>query len=73
MARTVLKIDGMSCEMCSKKVSDSILKVGGVSGVRIDLEKGTADIAHEGAKDEDLIRAVLDAGFRSKAKHGLFR
>ncbi|MCL2031774.1 MAG: heavy-metal-associated domain-containing protein [Methanomassiliicoccaceae archaeon] len=72
MAKTVLKIDGMSCEMCSKKVSDALLDTEGVTDVKVDLKKGTAEVMQEGVKDEDLIRAVLDAGFRSKVKHGLF-
>jgi copper chaperone CopZ len=72
MAKTTLKVDGMMCEMCSNSVSTTLRKVKGVSDVKIDLKKGTADITHEGAKDEDLIRAVLDAGFRSKVKRGLF-
>jgi copper chaperone CopZ len=73
MTKTVLQIEGMSCEMCSKKVRESLLGVKGVSGATVDLKKGTAEVAHEGAKDEALIRAVLDAGFRSKVKHGLFK
>jgi len=71
MAKTVLKIEGMACEACSKKVSDAILKVEGVSDVRVNLKKGTAEVAHEGANDDDLVRAVLDAGFRSKVKRGI--
>jgi len=72
MAKTILKVDGMMCEMCSNSVSTALRKVNGVSDVEIDLKKGIADVTHEGAKDDDLIRAVLDAGFRSKIKHGLF-
>ncbi|MDR1954890.1 MAG: heavy-metal-associated domain-containing protein [Candidatus Methanoplasma sp.] len=72
MSKTVLKIDGMSCEMCSRKVSDILLGTDGVSDVKVDLKKGTAAVVHEGVKEEDLIRAVLDAGFRSKVKHGSF-
>ncbi|MDR0309342.1 MAG: heavy-metal-associated domain-containing protein [Candidatus Methanoplasma sp.] len=72
MAKTVLKIEGMSCEMCSKKVSDTLLGISGVSGVNVDLKKGTASVVQEGVKEEDLIRAVLDAGFRSKIRRGLF-
>ena len=73
MVKTVLKIDGMHCGMCAKKVSDALLGVNGVSGADVDVKKGTAEVIHDGAKDDDLIRAVLDAGFRSKVKHGLFQ
>ena len=68
-----MKIDGMRCNMCAKKVNDALMGVKGVSGANVDIKKGTAEVTHEGAKDEDLIRAVLDAGFRSNVKHGLFQ
>ena len=71
MAKTVLKIDGMACEMCSKGVSDALLRIKGVSATEVDLKKGTAEVTHEGVKDDDLVRAVLDAGFRSKVKRGI--
>jgi copper chaperone CopZ len=73
MVRTVLKIEGMMCEMCSKKVYQALLGVKGVSDVNADHKKGTAEVAHEGVKDEDLVRAVLNAGYRSKVKRGLFQ
>ena len=72
MPKTTLKIDGMTCEMCSKRVNDNLRKVKGVTDVKVDLKKGTAAVMQEGAKDEDMIRAVLDAGFRSQVKRGLF-
>ncbi|MCL2148679.1 MAG: heavy-metal-associated domain-containing protein [Methanomassiliicoccaceae archaeon] len=73
MAKTVLSIDGMSCGACSKRVEDALLDVEGVSDVKVDLKKGAAEVVHEGAGEEALVRAVLDAGFRSKVKRGLFR
>lgn len=72
MAKTTLKVDGMMCEMCSNSVGAALLKLEGVTDVKVDLKKGTAGVTHAGVKDEDLIRAVLDAGFRSNVKHGLF-
>ncbi|MDR3074528.1 MAG: heavy-metal-associated domain-containing protein [Candidatus Methanoplasma sp.] len=72
MAKTILKIDGMSCGMCSGKVRDALKAIEGVGEVDVDLRKGTATIIHDGASDESLIGAVLDAGFRSKVKHGFF-
>jgi Copper chaperone len=72
MAKTVLKIEGMSCKMCSGKVDEALKNVSGVTDVEVDLKKGTAIITHDNAKEDDLISAVLDAGFRSKVKHGLF-
>ncbi|MCL1979158.1 MAG: heavy-metal-associated domain-containing protein [Methanomassiliicoccaceae archaeon] len=70
MAKTVLKIDGMTCEMCSKRVNNALIEIDGVSDAKVDLKKGTAEITQEGVNDDTLIRAVLDAGYRSKVKRG---
>jgi Copper chaperone len=72
MVNTVLKIEGMSCPMCSGKVDEALKNVSGVTDVAVDLKKGVATVAHDNVKEEDLIAAVLDVGFRSKVKHGLF-
>jgi len=72
MVKTVLKIEGMSCPMCSGKVDEALKNVSGVTDVAVDLKKGMATIMHDNVKEEDLIAAVLDVGFRSKVKHGLF-
>jgi len=73
MAKTVLIIEGMSCGMCSNKVDQFLKKVNKVTSVTIDLKKGTAEVIHDGVKDEELIRAVVDAGYRAKVKQGLFK
>ncbi len=72
MTKTTLKIEGMMCEGCAKSVKDGLEKVGGVQSVEVNLKKGTAAVVHEGASDEALIAAVVDAGFRASVKHGLF-
>ena len=73
MTKTILKIEGMSCEMCSGKVAEALGRIEGVSDVKVDLKKGTAEVIQEGVNDDTLVRAVLDVGFRSKVKHGLLR
>lgn len=72
MTKTTLKIEGMMCEGCVKSVSESLGKVPGVTDVEVNLKKGTATVQQEGASDEALIKAVVDAGFRATVKHGLF-
>lgn len=73
MTKTTIKIDGMMCEGCVNNVKASVEKVPGVQSVDVNLKKGTATVQHEGTSDEDLIRAVVDAGFRGSVKRGLFR
>ena len=72
MTKTTLKIEGMMCEGCVKKVKDGLESVDNVTSVDVNLKKGTATVMHEGAADEALISAVVDAGFRASVKKGLF-
>ncbi len=72
MTKTVLKVEGMSCAMCSGGVTASLLRVKGVTDAKVDLKKGTAEVIHEGVSDDILIRAVVDAGYKAKVKSGLF-
>ncbi len=74
MSDKTLIVDGMHCEKCQKKVEDALSGVEGVSSVSVDLGKGKAKVTlDKDVSDEDLCMAVLDAGFKAKVKHGLFR
>lgn len=72
MTKTTLKIEGMMCEGCVGKVRTALEGLDGASSVAVDLKKGTATVIHEGLSDEELISAVVDAGFRASVKRGLF-
>ena len=72
MSKTTLKIEGMMCEGCVKKVKDNLEAIDNVTSVDVNLKKGTATVVHEGVADEALISAVVDAGFRANVKKGLF-
>jgi len=70
--KTTLKIEGMMCEGCVKSVTEALQKVDKVTSVDVSLKANKAVVEHDGASDEALISAVVDAGFRASAKHGLF-
>jgi copper chaperone CopZ len=70
--KTTLKIEGMMCEGCVKSVTEALQKVDKVTKVDVSLKSNKAVVEHDGASDEALIAAVVDAGFRASAKHGLF-
>jgi copper chaperone len=70
--KTTLKIEGMMCEGCVSKVNEKLKAVDKVTKVDVNLKAGKAVVEHDGATDEELIAAVVDAGFRATAKHGLF-
>lgn len=72
MAKTTLKIEGMMCEGCASTVRTALESVDGVTSVDVVLKKNTATVTHDGADDESLVSAVVDAGFRASIKRGLF-
>lgn len=56
-------IDGMSCGHCSARVEKALNAIDGVSA-RVDLDNKTAYIENGNTvKDEEIIRAVKDAGY----------
>lgn len=56
-------IDGMSCGHCSERVEKALNAIDGVSA-RVDLNNKTAYIENGNTvKDEEIIRAVKDAGY----------
>lgn len=74
MAKINLNIQGMTCINCVNKVENSLKSVEGVSEVTVNQKKGSAQVVYDDsvATDKDLIRAVVDVGFRAEVKRGLF-
>ena len=57
----VLEIDGMHCDACVRRVS---LALGAVPGTRIHtVEVGRATVMAEPSSEQELRKAVADAGF----------
>ena len=66
MTHKKLNVEGMMCEHCVAHVTEALEGVKGVRNVRVSLEDGTADLdAGLLVKDEDLTRAVEDAGYKA--------
>lgn len=57
-----LKIDGMTCGHCVKAVSSALEQIPGVHAVRVDLERGQAEIDGS-AELAQLIEAVRAEGY----------
>ncbi|AGI47319.1 Copper chaperone [Thermoplasmatales archaeon BRNA1] len=66
-----LKVDNMMCEVCVANVTKA-LDIDGVSDLSVKI--GSASLSYDEAKvsEEQLIRAVVDAGFPCRVKKGLF-
>jgi len=59
----ILKIEGMSCSMCTGKVEKALKNIAGVTSVRVDLGKKEAIIAGF-AEYGVLAKTVEDLGFK---------
>lgn len=49
MEKTILHVDGMSCEHCVKAVRNAVGALPGVSGVAVDLKAKTVTVEHDPA------------------------
>jgi copper ion binding protein len=64
MEKTVIKVNGMTCEHCVKAVSEALSSQGGVDKVKVDLKKGLATVKHEAGVDVQALKnAIVEAGF----------
>ncbi|MGV9327164.1 heavy-metal-associated domain-containing protein [Streptosporangium sandarakinum] len=56
-------VSGMTCGHCVSSVSGEIGKVGGVTGVAVDLPTGSVTVNGSGFTDEEIRAAVEQAGY----------
>lgn len=63
--KKILKIEGMSCKYCSKRVEDSLLSLNGIKKVKVNLENKEAIITLEHLIDDVQIKEKIeDLGFK---------
>jgi periplasmic mercuric ion binding protein len=65
-ATTTLKVSGWTCGACPSKTESALKKVDGVTSVKTDEKKGTAEVTYddEKAKVAQLESAVTASGFK---------
>jgi copper ion binding protein len=62
--KTVLKIDGMSCDHCVKHVKDALEEISGVASAKVSLDDNSADVEHDAAVTLAAMKeAVTEAGY----------
>ena len=62
--KVIIKVDGMHCEHCAKKVSDAITKIDQKCKVKVDLKCGEVTITSKNAIDIDSVKEnVNQTGF----------
>lgn len=60
----ILKIDGMMCEHCKKRVEDTLKAMNGVTDAKVNLEEKSATVTMENEiSTEDFQNAITDAGY----------
>ena len=71
MSAIALAVTGMSCDACVRHVTKALLKVPGVTGARVDLAAGRAEVEHDAAIDgQRLVEAVTKAGYGASVRPG---
>jgi copper ion binding protein len=66
MAKTTLKIQGMTCNHCVMRVAKALKAVPGVQDAEVDLQKGEASVTFDEVKvtQEKMSKAVVEAGYK---------
>lgn len=60
----VIGVEGMMCEHCAKRVTDACMSVQGVESAVVNLkEKNVTVTASEGVSEDEVKKAILDAGY----------
>lgn len=50
MEKSIIKVDGMSCEHCVKAITNAVSALPGIGSVEVSLDAGTVTIEHEPAQ-----------------------
>lgn len=66
MAKTTLKIQGMTCNHCVMRVAKALKAVTGVQDALVDMQKGEAVVTYDDTKValDKLSFAVVEAGYK---------
>jgi Cu+-exporting ATPase len=68
MATTTIKVDGMSCAGCVRKLIRRFGDLPGVTGINVHLKAGLAQVKFNADEvgHEALLKVVHDAGFKGQ-------
>ncbi len=67
MAKTTIKVQGMTCNHCVMRVAKALKAVPGVQDAQVDLQKAEAIVTYDDAKvpREKLSSAIVEAGYKT--------
>ncbi len=58
--KIIIKIDGMSCSHCAKKVSDSLSSIKDISKVKVDVQEKQATITVIKDIEDKLLKETIE-------------
>jgi len=62
-----IKIEGMTCPMCTTAIKKSLKKIKGVSKAKVKLNTEIASVTFdEEVKEEALLQAIKDVGYKGE-------
>lgn len=70
MENVTLNIEGMTCDMCVKHVTEALTHIVGVTAVKVSLENNKADVGFDPDKTtiSDMIGAVTEEGYAASPR-----
>lgn len=60
MEKSVLNVDGMSCQHCVKAITQAVGALSGVSSVAVDLDAKTVTVEHDATLSLDKIKSEIE-------------
>ena len=61
MEKSIINVEGMSCEHCVQAVKGAVTALPGIGSVAVDLETGTVTVEHDpGITDVTKIKAEIE-------------
>jgi copper chaperone len=65
MEKSIIKVEGMSCEHCARAIREAVGVLPGVTGVIVDLSSKTATVEHnpETAALDKIKREIEEQGY----------
>jgi len=70
--RTILRVEGMDCASCAATVEESVARIPGVSGVKVNFAAGRLDARHESSVSRERVEAAVEgAGYKVAKTEGM--
>lgn len=67
MKKIILKVEGIECEGCEKRIQNTVRMIEKVQEVVASHENGTVSVmVEEGVKEQEIKEKIEDIGFKVK-------